>query len=242
MAKGFRRSEAATYALLLLLKLTLAGAGMAAALRNFRLLSKPPVAASETGSAASKRMSSLLADRWWLVAYLLMNLVDETKTLYVGGGASEHLHHIVTALGFACNAYFGSARTMALARVTLLGEAVAPFYQTHKLLQVLGWEQGKLARLNVVGSVLVTLAVRLPLEAWCVGIAVRDCDLKLRAKSDVDRGVVERRRRGDADPLVSLESVQPALLIPAAMGSLFMACLDLNWLVCWSLPLLRRGK
>ena len=82
--------------------------------------------------------------------------------------------------------------------------------------------------------------VRIPLCAWCAYIAVRDAVLKAKRWSQRSKGSTSQTNsRGD--PLVSLDGVQPELMLPSAMGSLLIAGLDMWWLVSWSLPLLTSG-
>ncbi len=98
--------------------------------------------------------------------------------------------------------------------------------------------------------------VRGPLCVWCAYVAIRDAYhwyLRDRERSVAvptpgsvthnnnnintkEEPSVDAPSTARPDPMVSLESVQPLLMIPSAMGSLLIAGLDIWWLATWSLP------
>jgi hypothetical protein len=143
---------------LLLLKTMLACGGASAAWDRMAIVTSPPLKTAPTtrsGSASLSRPSlspqgpsgvpAALADaarqdqaslfwrdRMWCLAYCAMNVLDMVKTYATGGTSSEHLHHVATAWGYALDTAFGSPRTMALARMSLLGEVRAKATATLK--------------------------------------------------------------------------------------------------------------
>jgi len=113
-----RFGRSAVHVVLLLLKSALAVGGFQAARRNLTYLSGPPT----SNPPPAKKKSTYRADKLWVWAYIVMNLVDIAKTVAANGTTSEHIHHVATAFGYTLDALFGSARTMALARISLVGE------------------------------------------------------------------------------------------------------------------------
>ena len=84
--------------------------------------------------------------------------------------------------------------------------------------------------------------VRMPLCLWCAFIAVRDVVLKLRSRccrpAQDSKDSNGKTKTETGDPLISLDSVQPVLMVPSAIGSFLIAGLDVYWLATWSLPII----
>ena len=167
---------------------------------------------------------------------------------------------VLVGVGYLLDLLVGSDRTRALAVAALGGELVAPFYQLYSVQKAKGAQRGAVATAAVLGSVAMTVLVRLPLSLAVVWVALRDAALVscvgyvhngltlaqlasavvcTHAKRSVGVGVAGPSA-SQADAL-ALDEVQPWLLLPSALGGLAILWLDCTWLRKWSLPLLRRA-
>ena len=114
----FSLAQTGVHLVLFALKTSLAAAGAQSVWQNLRYMSRPPT----DNPPPAKKPSTFSVDRVWTWAYFVMNVIDILKTVQTGGTTSEHIHHAATAWGYFLNAIFGSPRTMALARMSLVGE------------------------------------------------------------------------------------------------------------------------
>merc|ERR1712216_729243 len=113
--------------------------------------------------------------KFWLYAYVLLQLPDEAKAMLDRAHLTSHVHHAVTGLGFLVDAVYGTPRTHALAVMSMASEVVAPAYQYYSWLKHRGLTNGIAAKRCAAAAILLTATVRLPICIWLFCVAMRDC-------------------------------------------------------------------
>eukprot|EP00929_Paragymnodinium_shiwhaense_P034223 TRINITY_DN18654_c0_g1_i3.p1 TRINITY_DN18654_c0_g1~~TRINITY_DN18654_c0_g1_i3.p1 ORF type:complete len:193 (+),score=20.21 TRINITY_DN18654_c0_g1_i3:390-968(+) len=151
--------------------------------------------------------------------YVVMNLVDLIRDMQKPKmDWTSNAHHIASGFGFTLDAVFGSEHTAGMAAISLLAEAVAPFYQAYYWLHNRRKETALVTQASLHGVIWCTVLVRWPLNMFILYVVSRDIWRKLRKKSKRE----------------VLDEVQVQLLLPASMGCLFMWYLDYIWIRQWA--------
>mmetsp|Transcript_21622 Transcript_21622/g.35075 ORF Transcript_21622/g.35075 Transcript_21622/m.35075 type:complete len:311 (-) Transcript_21622:112-1044(-) len=187
------------------------------------------VAVDQIGDAYKcKPLAQRAETKQVLYAYVVLQLIDEAKSILDGDHWTSHAHHVLTGIGFLADATVGTSRTQTLASMTLVSELVAPAYQAYSYLKRKpATKLNKLLmKLSVWAAIVITFAQRIPFSLFILYISLRDSALALSSN----------RKRATEEEKKHLDQIQPTLLLPASGAALFILYLDYTWMRHWALP------